>query len=99
MTNPFAILEARLSNLEELILDLKHHTLPELLRQEEKEEEIFIKKQEAAAILNCAVSTIDNFRRDGLLKRHNLGRGSSVRFKKSEVLALAEKKQVAVTTC
>lgn len=33
MSNPFETIDARLSNLENLLLDLKHQTLPELLRK------------------------------------------------------------------
>ena len=33
MVNPFDEIEARLSNLENLLLDLKHETLPQLLKE------------------------------------------------------------------
>ena len=64
-----------------------------IIEEKEQEQETYINKREAASILNCAVSTIDNYRRAGILKRYNLG--SAVRFKKSDVIALVEKKQVA----
>lgn len=47
-----------------------------------------ITKKEAAKLLSCSTSTIDNYRRSGKLKKYNVG--TSVRFKKSEVLELAQ---------
>lgn len=45
-----------------------------------------INKKEAASLLGCSQSTIDNFRRRGTLKSTKLGK--AVRFRRSDVLAL-----------
>jgi excisionase family DNA binding protein len=50
----------------------------------------FVSKRQAAALLDCSISTIGNYARAGKLKRHYIG-GKSVRFDRAEVLALAER--------
>lgn len=50
----------------------------------------FLTKKQAAKLLACSPSTIDNFRRSGKLTPVYLGK--TVRFKRSEILALATKK-------
>lgn len=87
MDNPFQIIDARLSNLENLILDLKHSTIPKLLEKpKHPNPNQFLTKKEAAKLLSCSVSTIDNYRRAGKLKRYNIG--SSVRFKRTALLGM-----------
>lgn len=54
MNNPFEIIEARLSNIENLILDLKQ---PKKIEGEEKSEQL-LTVQEAAQFLNLTVPTI-----------------------------------------
>jgi excisionase family DNA binding protein len=49
-----------------------------------------ITKKQAAALINCSVSTIDNARRAGKITAYRIG-GKAVRFEKSEVLNLAKK--------
>ena len=55
MHNPFEIIEARLSCIENLILALKHE--PEKVKSAERPEEL-LTVQEAAKFLNLAVATI-----------------------------------------
>lgn len=50
----------------------------------------FISKKEAARLLSCSQSTIDNYRRNGALKSTKLGK--AVRFKRGDVLAVAQPK-------
>lgn len=54
MNNPFQIIDARLSNIENLLLDIKHAKAPEV--QNEKEELLTV--QETAAFLKLSVPTI-----------------------------------------
>jgi excisionase family DNA binding protein len=49
-----------------------------------------LKHHEAAALLSCSRSTIDNAARAGKLRRHYIGK--AVRFTRGEVLALAKAK-------
>ena len=53
--------------------------------------ERLISKKEAARLLGCSQSTIDNYRRVGRLKSVKLGK--SVRFRRGDVLAVAQAKQ------
>lgn len=54
MNNPFELIEARLSSIENLILDLKQPKQVETTEQPEQ----FLTVQEAAKFLNLTVSTI-----------------------------------------
>jgi len=87
MNNPFLTIDARLTNIESLLLSLKHETIPNLSKSQETESDPdqLLTKKEAATLLRCATSTIDNWRRIGKIKRYYVG--SSVRFKKNELLA------------
>lgn len=49
----------------------------------------FVNKRQAARLLSCSPSTIDNLARAGKLTRHYVGK-KGVRFTREEVLALAE---------
>jgi excisionase family DNA binding protein len=52
--------------------------------------EAFVSKKQAARLLSCSPSTIDNHARSGKLTRHYVG-AKSVRFDRQQVLALAQK--------
>jgi len=52
--------------------------------------EAFVSKKQAAQLLSCSPSTIDNHARSGKLTRHYVGT-KSVRFVRQQVLALAQK--------
>jgi hypothetical protein len=53
-------------------------------------EQAFVSKKQAARLLACSPSTIDNHARSGKLTRHYVGK-KSVRFERVQVLALARK--------
>ena len=55
MNNPFEIIEARLNNIETLLLDLKHK--PEERGEQPETEELFT-VQDAAKFLSLSVATI-----------------------------------------
>jgi len=55
MNNPFEIIEARLSNIETLLLDIKHQ--PKWVESEKLQEKL-LSVQEAAEFLNLTVPTI-----------------------------------------
>lgn len=50
----------------------------------------FVSKKQAARLLSCCPTTIDNHARSGNLTRHYVGQ-KSVRFDRKQVLALAQK--------
>ena len=56
--------------------------------QPDPEQDFYITKKEAAKLWGCCTSTIDNYRRAGILKRYRIG--SAVRFKRSELLEAIE---------
>ena len=55
MNNPFEVIEARLNNIENLILDLKHQS--NQVKSSEQQDQLLTIKQ-AAEFLNLAVPTI-----------------------------------------
>ena len=81
MTNPFEILEARLSNIENLLLDLKHNSKDPIPQQDI--EELLTVKQ-AAELLKLSVPTIY-----GYVQRAEIPvskRGKRLYFSKQELL-------------
>ncbi len=55
----------------------------------EAEQQPFVSKKQAARLLSCSPSTIDNHARAGHLTRHYVGK--AVRFDRQQVLALARR--------
>lgn len=83
------------ADLQLMILDcmaaaLKHHAPATPTAPTAPAADDLLTKAEAAAILSCSRSTIDNAARAGKLRRHYIGK--SVRFTRGEVLALARVK-------
>ena len=80
--------------LENIVLDcLKafHENKPQPAPQTPPDNpDRLITKKEAAELLSCSQSTIDNYRRGGILEAVKLGK--SVRFRLGDVLAIAQPK-------
>lgn len=84
-------------DLEALVIDcmkvvVKHH-LPEqkpAAQEPGPTREGLLTKKQAAELLACSTSTVDNYARAGKLKRHYIGK--SVRFRREEVLSLPQRK-------
>lgn len=95
--NPFLVIDQRLSNLESLLIDLKHKTLPTLLKEHfsEEKQDRYITRNEAANIAGACVATIDNWAREGYIKKYK--NGNVVRFKLSELEDFLEGKRKEVT--
>lgn len=80
MKNPFDVLEARLTSIESLILDLKHH--PKTQNTAEPAEQ-FLTIQEAALFLNLKVPTMyDKVKKSELPV---MKRGKRLYFSKTEL--------------
>lgn len=83
-------------DLEALVIDcvqvcLKRNAAQHPLKKDAAQEQAappYVSKKEAARLLGVCTSSIDNAARAGKLKRHYVGK--SVRFDRSEVLALAK---------
>ncbi len=82
-----SIPESTIKNIVEqaVLKAFENHQPPKL---NSSEPDPYLNKKEAAKLLRCSVSTIDNYRRAGALKRYNFG--SSVRFKRLELLEMIE---------
>jgi excisionase family DNA binding protein len=81
MNNPFEVIDARLSNIESLLLDLKH-TPP---TNEQKENDELLTVEQTAKFLSLSVPTIY-----GLISKKELPvmkRGKRCYFDKAELLA------------
>lgn len=66
MTNPFELIDERLSNIEGLLLDIKHHP------QERKEPNLLTRK-ETAQKLGISLITLNRRTNDGTLTSYNIG--------------------------
>lgn len=88
-----------LNELENLIIDsvnacLKvHNPQPQhaAVQQLQDDPDRLISKKEAARLLGCSQSTIDNYRRAGVLQATKLGK--AVRFRRGDVLSFANPKK------
>ncbi|WP_247236426.1 helix-turn-helix domain-containing protein [Telluribacter sp. SYSU D00476] len=56
MSNPFEIIDRRLSNIEELLLDIKHTSFASLTHPKEEDEMLTV--QQAAKLLDLTVPTV-----------------------------------------
>lgn len=84
------------AELENIVLDClkafhKHNPQPQPAPPTQPDDpERLISKKEAARLLGCSQSTIDNYRRAGVLEAVKLGK--AVRFRRGDVLAVAHPK-------
>jgi len=67
MNNPFEILNKRLSNIENLLLDIKHKPI-----EEEKPENLTVK--ETAELLKVSEQSVHNYIKRGTLSAQKMGR-------------------------
>lgn len=81
MTNPFEIFDKRLSNIESLLLSIKHKDADPLEQSLSPEQKFSI--QELAAYLNCTKATVHSYKRRKVFPYYQTGR--TVYFKKSEI--------------
>lgn len=91
MENPFIKIDSRLENIEVLLLDLKRHATQQPAKRDDATGEaapVYVSKREAAHLIGVCTSTIDNAARAKKIRRHYVGK--SVRFLRTEVLALAK---------
>ena len=60
-------------------------------KDQDAPESNFVKKKDAAKLLSCSTSTIDNLARSGHLTRKYVGK-KGLRFDREQVLSMAEKR-------
>lgn len=90
MPEQTVLISLTVNELENLIIDcvnacLKVHN-QQAVQPIQDDPDRLINKKEAARLLGCSQSTIDNYRRRGALQATKLGK--AVRFRRSDVLAL-----------
>jgi excisionase family DNA binding protein len=85
--NPFDLIEARLSNIENLLLDIKHPKL------EHSPSPDYITRKEAADVLGISLHTLNAWIKEGKVPAFRIG--SRVRFKRSDVESSLKKIKVA----
>lgn len=83
MNNPFETIDSRLSTIESLLLDIKHHRRESnSFRHSEKDEILNVKQ--ASECLNLAIPTIYSLVSKRALTSYK--RGKKLYFKKSELM-------------
>lgn len=89
IANPFEAIE----RIESTLRRIEHDTLPSLLKRilgqgasHDGQIEKLISKRDAARLLGCSVSTIDNLRRSGKLELVKVGK--SARFRLSDLQSI-----------
>lgn len=82
MQNPFQVLDNRLSNIESLLLDIKHKA-PTPSAPNDAEE--YLTREETAKLLKCSLPTLWEWTRKDLLQSYRIG--NKVRYKRSEVMS------------
>jgi excisionase family DNA binding protein len=92
MSNPFETIDKRLTNIESLLLELKHPSIPKQTPEPDKQPR-FITRQDTAKLLGVSLVTIDKWSNEGYLKKYRIG--GRIRFKAAEVQkALSEVKDL-----
>ena len=81
-TNPFEVINSELSEIKTLLIELKEQRAQSDGLADYCE---LLTRKQAAKMVNVAVTTLDRYTNNGLLKKYR--NGKMVRFKKSEVLA------------
>lgn len=91
MQNPFMAIDSRLRIIEDMLFEIKQATQkqPQSAPPTPPDDpERLISKKEAARLLGCSQSTVDNYRRAGVLEAVKLGK--AVRFRRGDVLAVVQ---------
>jgi excisionase family DNA binding protein len=86
MNNPFESIDKRLTNLEALMLDVKHSSNELKQNFVPKEPTEYMTRGEVAELLKCDLSTIHNWVKKGKISPYGLG--GKIFFKRSEIEAV-----------
>jgi len=79
MINPFEVFEARLTNIEALLLEMKHREpAPELPTPN-----FYLTRKEVAEKLRISLVTVDKYTKEGTLQSYRIG--GQIRYKANEV--------------
>lgn len=80
--NPFEILNTELSEIKGLLLEL---TAKQAVKEDFADYPDLMSRKQTAQMIGVALTTLDRYANDGLLKRHRINK--IVHFKKSEVIS------------
>lgn len=83
MINPFETIDKRLSNLESLLLDIKHSSKEIEQNFEPKNPTELLSRSEVSILLKCNLGTIHNYCKSGKLIPYGIG--NRVYFKRSDI--------------
>jgi hypothetical protein len=73
ITNPFDLIDTRLSNIESILLDFKHSVSLQTPPKQEDSSRLYGDKA-VAKHLGCTVQTINQLKKSGKLPFHRVGR-------------------------
>ncbi len=76
MSNPFELIDVRLNNIENLLLDIKQ-------KKPEQENLTLLTRQQTAQILGISLPTLDDYTRNGIIPASRIG--TRIRYKKADV--------------
>lgn len=86
MNNPFDTIDARLSNIENILLDLKYSSKDD---QPGTATDELVTRKQAAVLLGISLPTLHEYCKSGIIPSYRVG--SRIRFKKSELLECLKK--------
>lgn len=81
MSNPFEIIDQRLSNIESLLLDIKH---PTKNNEAKPESDLLLTRIEASKFLKISLPKLDEFTKNGELPGSRIG--TRVRYLKTDLI-------------
>ena len=88
MTNPFEVIEAKLTNIELLLIERKYADLPKSVSDLDDD---LITENEAKQILLVSKVTLKKWRDQGSIKFYRIG--TRIRYRKSDLLKALEGKK------
>jgi hypothetical protein len=86
--NPFDTIDARLSNIENILLDLKHAPKG---TDNQLEDKTLLRRSDVSKLFTVSLVTINKWMRSGKLPYHRIN--SRIYFKKNEVLEAMQSAQ------
>ncbi len=92
MNNPFETLDVRLSNIESLLLDIKHKPDQPPLSDPEPESELLLTVNDLCKLFGKTKATIHTWKRVGIIPFHRIS--GRIYFKKDEIMDSLKKVEI-----
>lgn len=84
MSNPFEVINSRLTNIEALLLDIKHEPVSEKQPHQSTDETDLLTPKETAQLLRISLPTLHRWQKKGKLKCYGIA--GTRYYKRSEVI-------------